>query len=323
MPLDRLREQLGDGACCRTPANTGPGSGGRSSASTTRPLPQPRAPAVPAAPADHRRPDRGRELTTELGEALPPFDDDVLDSVAHNLDDLETVREDLGRLERTHGALTELMTGYRGYLQGELRRRVGAVDDALAELRAGGGGPGSAERDVAGRRRRRGRVAEAAVAEWDRAARAARAELTALRDSAGYRAVRDLGQRRQAVQALQSAARAAAGQAAGARATSARRPRPPGCARRPNGIATASPPGCSERPPRTPRQSPREAGLDVGHLGVPPALRYDGRRRTDPAIRVVDAAAAGRICATYAGPPGQQAEAAVGPAGARLPTCRP
>jgi len=89
------------------------------------------------------------QLTAELSEALPPVDDEVLDSVAHNLDDLETVRADLGRLESTHGALADLMTAYRGYLRGELRRRVQAVDEALTRLRSQRRQAGQAEREVA------------------------------------------------------------------------------------------------------------------------------------------------------------------------------
>ena len=145
------------------------------------------------------------QLAAELSEALPSVDDDVLDSVAHNLDDLETVRADLGRLEATHAALADLMTAYRGYLRGELRRRVQAVDDALSQLRAQRRQAGQAEREVAAALDAQ-RAAEAVVDGWEQTQRQARAELGALRDSAAYRAVQELWQRRLAVRALESGA---------------------------------------------------------------------------------------------------------------------
>jgi len=233
------------------------------------------------------------QLTTELSEALPPVDDDVLDSVAHNLDDLETVREDLGRLESTHGALVELMTAYRGYLHGELRRRVVAVDEALAELRARRRAAGEAERAVTAAIDAE-KTAEAAVREWDAAERQARAELAALRDSADYRAVRDLAQRRLAVQALESAARSA-DRAAGAerRALGDVAGRLRAETERIAAIVTRR----QERH-RELREVAVEAGVDTGHLGVPLALRYGGAP-ADHSISLILTAVAADELAKY------------------------
>src|SRR5204863_2372764 len=75
---------------------------------------------------------------------------------------------------------------------------------------------GQQERELAGARDAEG-TAQSAVHDEERAERAARAELTAVRESAEYRAVRDLAQRRQAVQALGTAARAAEREAAAER----------------------------------------------------------------------------------------------------------
>ncbi|MFC7533853.1 TIGR02680 family protein [Actinoplanes sp. GCM10030250] len=228
------------------------------------------------------------QLTTELGEALPPVDDDVLDSVAHNLDDLETVRTDLGRLEATHAALADLMTGYRGYLHGELRRRVGAVDESLARLRAQRRAAGQAERDVAA-----GIDAEvtarAGVEGWERAEREARTELGALRESAGYRAVQELGQRRVAVQALESAARSAE------RAAAADRQAVDDVVAR-LGAETARLAGTVTRlrdGHRQLRDLATESGLDVGHLGGVPEPRYRDAP-ADPSVRILDDALAAR-----------------------------
>ena len=233
------------------------------------------------------------QLTTELSEALPPVDDDVLDSVAHNLDDLETVREDLGRLESTHGALAELMTAYRGYLHGELRRRVLAVEESLAELRARRKSAGEAERAVAAAIDTE-KAAEAGVREWDAAERQSRAELTALRDSADYRAVRDLGQRRLAVQALESAARSATRAAvAEQRALDDAAGRLRAETQRIAAIVTRR----QERH-RELREVAAEAGLDTGHLGVAPALRYGGAP-ADHSISLIQTAAAADELANY------------------------
>jgi hypothetical protein len=93
LPLERLRERLGDGAVIAGAreyrARVGRELFGVNDAGRYQNL-------------VHllyrlRRPTIGDrieagQLATELGEALPPLDDDVLDTVAHNLDDLETVR---------------------------------------------------------------------------------------------------------------------------------------------------------------------------------------------------------------------------------------
>ncbi|GAA0405567.1 TIGR02680 family protein [Micromonospora gifhornensis] len=221
------------------------------------------------------------QLAAELSEALPSVDDDVLDSVAHNLDDLETVRADLGRLEATHAALADLMTAYRGYLRGELRRRVQAVDDALSQLRAQRRQAGQAEREVAAALDAQ-RAAEAVVDGWEQTQRQARAELGALRDSAAYRAVQELGQRRLAVRALESAARSAA------RAADADRQTVTDVVARlvaETGRLTDTI-GELRDSHRRLRDLAAESGLDVGHLGAVPESRGLGAP-ADPSVQVL------------------------------------
>lgn len=222
------------------------------------------------------------QLTLELSEALPPVDDEVLDSVAHNLDDLETVRTDLGRLESTHAALSDLMAAYRGYLHGELRRRVRAVDEALSELRARRRQTGQAEREVATALDAE-RDCQAAVERWGQQERQARAELRALRESAGYRAVQELSQRRLAVQALAGAARSAE------RAAAADRQRVGDVLARL--LAETDRLGSAvtrlRDGHRQSRELATEAGLDTGHLGSVPELR-DRPAPADPSVRVLD-----------------------------------
>lgn len=98
------------------------------------------------------------ELVKVLTEALPPPDDEVVDKVARNLDDLDTVRAELARLERTDAALTAFLRSYRGYLRGVLRRRVDQVRDALSELTRRRGAAGDAERRLASAAARRTRL---------------------------------------------------------------------------------------------------------------------------------------------------------------------
>lgn len=148
------------------------------------------------------------KLVDELSAALPPVDDDILDSAAHNLDDLDTVREELGRLERTHTALDTFLTAYRGYLRGTLRGRTHIVRDALDTLAERRKRAGGLERQLASLRAKQ-EAAQTALASLKEGGDRARAELYALRDSAEYKSVKDLSLHRDNVTALASAARSA------------------------------------------------------------------------------------------------------------------
>ncbi|MET9019137.1 TIGR02680 family protein [Actinopolymorpha sp. NPDC004070] len=148
------------------------------------------------------------ELVNVLRDALPPLDDDLLDRVAHNFDDLDAVRDELGRLERTDAALTTFLASYRGYLRGVLRHRTGLVQKSLAELREARRETGAAERRLASLTEQETAAAKA-VEDLDRARRDAEAQLRALRDSAAYQALTDLRERRERVTAHRQAVRAA------------------------------------------------------------------------------------------------------------------
>ncbi|MEV5704519.1 TIGR02680 family protein [Actinoallomurus sp. NPDC052274] len=148
------------------------------------------------------------ELVKVLSDALPPLDDEVIDKVARNLDDLDTVRDELARLERTDAALTTFLTAYRGYLRGVLRGRVAQVGDALGLLRERRRAAGDAERTLA-RLREQEAEAEARVASLEQTRDAADADLRALRESAAYGALNDLREKRNTVRAVEDAARSA------------------------------------------------------------------------------------------------------------------
>jgi uncharacterized protein (TIGR02680 family) len=145
------------------------------------------------------------ELVKVLSDALPPLDDDVLDKIARNLDDLDSVRDELARLEKTNTALTTFLKSYRGYLHGVLRDRIGLAGAALAELGVRRRNAGDAERKLT-RLRIEESSAEQAVTVLQEARDAGEADLRALRESAAYGALRDLRDKRTAVQAVADAA---------------------------------------------------------------------------------------------------------------------
>jgi uncharacterized protein (TIGR02680 family) len=146
-------------------------------------------------------------LVTVLGETLPALDEDVIDSVARNLDDLDSVRDDLGRLERTDEALRRFLGSYRGYLQGALRRRSSEVLAELSTLAARRLAAGEATRKVTALRGEESEAAERHdVLAQEHAT--AEADLATLRASSRYRSLHELGERRRTVAAIQATARA-------------------------------------------------------------------------------------------------------------------
>ncbi|MEV0218266.1 TIGR02680 family protein [Streptomyces sp. NPDC050704] len=144
-------------------------------------------------------------LVSVLAETLPALDDEVVDKVARNLDDLDAVRTDLGRLERTDEALRTFLTGYRGYLHGALRRRADQVHGELERLAEHRRAAGEAARKAAELRTSEDELA--AHADVLRAeSEAAGTDLAALHDSAAYRSLKELAEKRATVTALHSAA---------------------------------------------------------------------------------------------------------------------
>ncbi|WP_033281911.1 TIGR02680 family protein [Streptomyces sp. NRRL F-525] len=144
-------------------------------------------------------------LVSVLAETLPALDDEIVEKVARNLDDLDAVRADLGRLERTDQALRTFLTDYRGYLHGALRRRADRASaelDRLAECRKAAG---DAARNTEALRGREAEVAarvESLVGERT----AAETDLAALHASTGYRSLKELAEKRATVTALHNAA---------------------------------------------------------------------------------------------------------------------
>ncbi|GGZ85994.1 TIGR02680 family protein [Streptomyces echinoruber] len=147
-------------------------------------------------------------LALLLSETLPGLDEDVVEKVARNLHDLDAVRDELGRLERTDAALRTFLTSYRGYLAGVLRTFAQAVSrelDVLTQRRRAAGD--AAQRT--GELRTREEEAEARLETLREEEEAARTDLAALHASHAYRSLRELSERRSTVEALHIAATAA------------------------------------------------------------------------------------------------------------------
>ncbi|MFI1418745.1 TIGR02680 family protein [Streptomyces sp. NPDC020731] len=144
-------------------------------------------------------------LVQVLAETLPALDDEVVEKVARSLDDLDSVRAYLGRLERTDRALRTFLTGYRGYLHGALRRRTDAASGELERLTEHRRSAGDAAR-TAEELRGRERELDARIEVLEGESNAAATDLAALHASAGYRGLRELGEKRATVTALHSAA---------------------------------------------------------------------------------------------------------------------
>ncbi|MGW7041780.1 TIGR02680 family protein [Streptomyces avermitilis] len=147
-------------------------------------------------------------LVSVLAETLPALDDEVVEKVARSLDDLDSVRAYLGRLERTDQALRTFLADYRGYLHGTLRRRTGRANGALEQLMEYRKSADDATRNAEGLREREqelGARTEALEGEES----AAETDLAALHAGAGYRSLKELAEKRATVTALHSAAAAA------------------------------------------------------------------------------------------------------------------
>lgn len=147
-------------------------------------------------------------LASLLSETLPGLDEDVVEKVARNLHDLDAVRDELGRLERTDTALRTFLTSYRGYLTGVLRtsaQRVSHELGVLAQRRRAAGDAAQRTSDL----RTQEEESEGRLETLREEEQTARTDLAALHASHAYRNLRELSERRGTVEALHTAAEAA------------------------------------------------------------------------------------------------------------------
>ncbi|MFJ4774133.1 TIGR02680 family protein [Streptomyces uncialis] len=154
-------------------------------------------------------------LAVLLSETLPGLDEDVVEKVARNLHDLDTVRSELGRLERTDAALRAFLADYRRYLAGVLRssaRDVSRELDTLSERRRNAGD--AAQHTSALKEREK--ESEEGLRTLREEEESARTDLAALHDSHAYRSLRELSERRSTVEAVHTTAMTAFAAARGA-----------------------------------------------------------------------------------------------------------
>ncbi|MFJ2442515.1 TIGR02680 family protein [Streptomyces sp. NPDC087658] len=144
-------------------------------------------------------------LVPLLSETLPGLDEEVVEKVARNLHDLDAVRDELGRLERTDTALRTFLTDYRRYLAGVLLRGADGVRAELDTLARRRRETGDAAKRTSGLRTGE-READGRLLALREEHAAARTELAALRASDGYRGLEELAERRGTVVALRAAA---------------------------------------------------------------------------------------------------------------------
>lgn len=79
------------------------------------------------------------QLEHILSDALPPLDAAVIEQLAGSFEDLESIRENIGRLAAADTALSAFLTSYRGYAVGALRAAAARSEDAAGALAAARG----------------------------------------------------------------------------------------------------------------------------------------------------------------------------------------
>ncbi len=148
------------------------------------------------------------QLEQILSDALPPLDAGAVEQLATSFEDLESIRENIGRLSSADAAMSAFLAGYSGYALGALHTAGGrahsagrALDSAHAEIRklqgkltADGGRHAEAEERV--------RALEERDAELENS-------IDSLKSLPAYQGLRDLRDREKLVERTREAATAA------------------------------------------------------------------------------------------------------------------
>lgn len=216
------------------------------------------------------------ELAAVLSDALPPVDERVLLEAAGHFDDLDAIRDQVDRANRTARALGEFLGAYRGYTRTVLSRRAAAVEQA----EAGRARAARLSRRLARAAQDARDAAEAAhetLSEHRRERADREAERRELERSDAYRAHLDLADRHQTVAALADAARVAAASAERADAAHQRAEREAGEAA---GDVARSHARLREAAAGVAGFA-ADAGMDTSLLGTQPRVEADGS--VDPA----------------------------------------
>ncbi|MEH0927697.1 TIGR02680 family protein [Micromonospora sp. CPCC 205558] len=145
------------------------------------------------------------QLEEYLGRALPPLDPDVVKRLANQFQDLEAIRENIGRLREADRALSEFLRVYAAYAAGALRDRANAVVQAQGALTGYLRVVEARVREVSQQCRVRDKAALDGAAH-ERLERELNAQV---RELDGTQEYRDLNVRRQLVDALKQVAESA------------------------------------------------------------------------------------------------------------------
>ena len=148
------------------------------------------------------------ELAAVLRDALPPPSDRALENAAQRFDDLDQVKAQLERTQRTAEALKRFLDTYRGYARTVVRDRTQRVLDAASELRRQERKAKQAAEDNLAAATARRAADDEVRRLGDDETRVVR-ELEGLKASDAYKEHQHLADRRTAVEAKQTSARSA------------------------------------------------------------------------------------------------------------------
>ncbi|OLR90177.1 TIGR02680 family protein [Actinokineospora bangkokensis] len=148
------------------------------------------------------------QLEQILTDALPPLDASVVEQLATSFEDLESIRENIGRLSTADAAMGTFLTGYAGYA-------LGALHAAGTKAEAAGKALDSAHAELHRLRARLGSdtaahaEAEAAVVALEEREAELEDGIDSLKSMPAYQGLRDLQDREKLVERTREAAAAA------------------------------------------------------------------------------------------------------------------
>ncbi len=145
------------------------------------------------------------QLEQILSDALPPLDSSMIEQLATSFEDLESIRENIGRLSTADTALSAFLSSYNGYALSSLRGAGERAAAAANALRAERG-----ETSKLGKRREEQALAHAAavstVEELEARGDELERAIDSLKELPAYQGLRDLSDRERLVAAARTAA---------------------------------------------------------------------------------------------------------------------
>ncbi|MGH3435280.1 MAG: TIGR02680 family protein [Sciscionella sp.] len=138
------------------------------------------------------------QLEQILSDALPPLDASMIEQLAGSFEDLESIRENIGRLATADTALRGFLSSYSGYALAALRaagNRSMAAADALRSAR----GEIRSLVDRLQKARRDSERAETEVSTLDARNDALESKIGAVKESPAYQGIRELADRKRLI----------------------------------------------------------------------------------------------------------------------------